>query len=97
VSGNLANLQQIPLFVWIIIGALLLTQGIWIFLDASRRGDRKFLWGFFGLLSVPGNLVIYLLVTRLLVKTKSCPSCGRRLSAQARYCPHCGVPQEKAE
>jgi hypothetical protein len=90
------NISDMPVWIWPILAIVLLSQAGWIYLDASKRGGNRFLWGFFGLLSFPSSLFVYLLVTRKLVKTKNCPSCGKRIGAKARYCPECGTKQESA-
>jgi hypothetical protein len=81
---------------WLIalLAALLLAQASWIFYDAGKRGERRFLWGAFGLLNVPSSLIVYLLVTRLGPRPKACPACGGRVPGDARFCPACGKEQE---
>lgn len=53
--------------VWLaypLIAILLLTQALWIFHDARKRGENAWFWGLLGLLNVPSSLIVYLLVTR---------------------------------
>lgn len=47
-----------------LIALLLLTQSLWIFHDARKRGENAWLWGLLGLLNIPSSLLVYLLVTR---------------------------------
>ncbi len=54
----------IPLYSWVLLGALLVAQAYWIFRDAGRRGYSPWLWGAFGLLNFPSSLIVYLLVVR---------------------------------
>ena len=82
-----------PFWVWILAGAILLVQAIWIYRDASKRGERRILWGLFGLLNVPSSLVVYLLVTRRPGKSKHCPACSARIPGKARFCSECGAAQ----
>lgn len=57
---------EIKLFLFLAL-PLLLAQATWIFWDARKRGEKYYwLWGIFGLMSVPGNLIIYLIVTRVI-------------------------------
>lgn len=84
------NLSQVPVYLWILLGIALLAQGTWIFLDASKRGENKWLWGIFGLINTPGNLIIYLIVTRMFLKTKPCLSCKKYVRQNFNFCPHCG-------
>jgi hypothetical protein len=50
---------------------ILLVQGSWIFYDARKRGEKYYwLWGLFGLINTPGNLIVYLLVSRAIEKNK---------------------------
>jgi len=47
----------------------LLAQATWIFLDARKRGEKHYwLWGLFGLMNVPQSIIIYLIVTRIIMK-----------------------------
>lgn len=87
----MTELSSIHPVLWVGLAIILLIQSSWIFYDASRRGENKWLWGLFGLLNTPGNLIIYLIVTRLMLKTKICEQCGNRMRVNAKYCPHCGV------
>lgn len=73
----------------LLLAAMLLTQATWIFLDARRRGENQWLWGFFGLLNCPSSLLVYLLVTRR--RLPPCPRCGRRPPAEAIVCLRCGM------
>jgi len=51
---------------------IVLIQGTWVFYDARRRREKYYwLWGIFALLNTPGNLLIYLLVTRVILKNKN--------------------------
>jgi len=61
---NWDSTAAVPWWGWMLIGALLLTQGTWIFLDARKRGARAWFWGFVGLVSCPGSLLLYWLVVR---------------------------------
>lgn len=88
------ELALVPIWAWIILITILTVQGIWIFNDASKRNMNKWLWGFFGLLNSPTNLIIYLIVSRMIIKSKKCPACGRKINYQFTYCPHCGERQE---
>lgn len=62
--------KQLIVFL-IIFVPLAIAQGTWIFNDARKHGEKHYwLWGLFGLLNVPSNLIIYLLVTRVILKKK---------------------------
>jgi len=55
------------LIALIIVIPILIMQGFWIFKDAKKRGEKYYwLWGVFGLLNTPGNLIIYLIITRII-------------------------------
>ncbi len=84
------ELSSIPLPLWILLGLILITQGSWMFYDAKKRGEHPWIWGFFGLLNTPTNLIIYLVVTRIIKKVRTCPSCGNKTDVQGSYCSHCG-------
>ncbi len=89
----LSFLRHPPVWAFALLAVLLLAQATWIYLDAARRGERKLLWGLFGLCNIPSSLIVYLLVTRSLEKMKRCPSCGARIGEKARFCPECGAKQ----
>ncbi len=93
--NDINKLLEIPYPLLILIAVLLLVQGSWIFYDASKRGENKWLWGLFGILNVPSNLIIYLLVTRMILKTKNCPHCNRNIKKNAIYCSYCGEKIEE--
>ncbi|MDP9701607.1 hypothetical protein J2T16_004551 [Paenibacillus intestini] len=56
------SLAEIPPVLLVFLAFLLLFQGTWIFLDARKRGRFPWLWGLWGITSVPGPLLIYWLV-----------------------------------
>lgn len=86
---------DLPLWAWPLIALVLLAQAAWIYRDAQGRGERKFLWGLFGLLNFPSSLFVYLIVTRALARKAECPSCHRRIPAGSRYCPDCGAELDR--
>ena len=89
------DLTEIPVILWVLLGTILLLQGSWMFYDAKKRNEYPWIWGIFGLLNTPGNLLIYLLVTRVIKKKKSCPHCGEMVEEKAIYCSHCGEGIDK--
>jgi len=91
---DLKRPETMPVWAWILLATALLCQALWIYRDASRRGEHAFLWGFFGLFNVPSCLLIYLLVTRLIMKSRTCQGCGKRIGEKATFCPACGRKQE---
>lgn len=88
-------IKNTPLCLWVVLIGLLLVQGCWIFWDASKRGENKWLWGLFGLLNVPSNLIVYLIVTRVISKPNSCNVCGKKVRKNYKYCPYCGEKQNR--
>ncbi|RCX13906.1 hypothetical protein DFP94_11917 [Fontibacillus phaseoli] len=56
--------ESLPWGLWVLIALMLLTQGMWIFRDARKRGKEKsaWFWGLWGILNVPTPLIVYLLV-----------------------------------
>jgi len=64
--------EKIPLGLLITLFTLLMAQAIYIFFDAKNSGEKYyFLWGLFGLLNFPSSLIIYLLITRVILKDKN--------------------------
>lgn len=68
----------------------LLCQGSWIFYDAAKRGENKWIWGLFGLINLPSSLIVYLLVTRVIRKEVTCPNCLYNNKKDASFCSYCG-------
>lgn len=52
--------------LWMIAIAvpILLTQSIYLFIDARKREHYPWLWGIWGLIQAPMPLIVYLLVVR---------------------------------
>ena len=46
--------------------------------------------GLLGLLNVPSELLIYLIVTKVIMKHNPCSHCGKNIRDDYSYCPHCG-------
>jgi len=84
---------NLPIYAWVLLGVLLFAQASWIFFDASKRGENKWIWGIFGLLNVPSSLIVYLLVTRVFLKGKACIFCSKKIKDSYSYCPFCGKSQ----
>lgn len=57
------ELQELPVWLWIVLAIVLLLQGTWLFRDARDRGQgwKAWLWGIWGLTVVPSPAVCYLL------------------------------------
>lgn len=56
----------------VIVIPILLIQGTWVFYDARKRKEKYYwLWGIFALMNTPGNLIVYLLVTRVILNNKN--------------------------
>jgi hypothetical protein len=91
------NSNLTPPWIWPLAALILLCQATWIYLDARKRGERRFLWGLLGLVNCPSALIVYLLVTRVIVKTRQCAACGKRAGIDAKFCPHCGAAQGKPQ
>jgi hypothetical protein len=81
--------SEVPIFLWIIIGLALAIQGGWIFNDASKRGENKWLWGIYGLMNIPTSLIVYLIVTRKALKQTKCENCNKNINSKFNYCPYC--------
>lgn len=90
-------LGEQPYGLFAIIGIALVIQANWVFRDAEKRGENKWLWGAFALLNTPSNLLIYLLVTRRLGKRHACPKCGTKILDRHKFCPVCGEEQNEAQ
>lgn len=56
------NLDNPPLWMWIVLGIVLFTQGTWLFNNATKRGRRAWFWGLWGIMNCPTPLIVYWLV-----------------------------------
>jgi hypothetical protein len=54
-----ADFNELPWWGWVLLGAVLLAQSIFIFHDAQKRGAKAWLWGLYGLTSVPTAYIVY--------------------------------------
>jgi uncharacterized BrkB/YihY/UPF0761 family membrane protein len=52
------------LWVIAIVVPILLTQSIYLFIDARKREHYPWLWGIWGLIQAPMPLIVYLIVVR---------------------------------
>ncbi|PAD19749.1 transcriptional regulator [Terribacillus saccharophilus] len=47
------------LIIIILVIPILLAQGIWLYVDAKRRGTYAWAWGIVGLIQFPTPLLLY--------------------------------------
>ncbi|WP_375104001.1 hypothetical protein ACDZ28_03440 [Paenibacillus sp. RS8] len=59
------ELQDVPLWLWILIAVLLMLQGTFLFRDARRRGRKAWFWGLWAITTVPSPVLVYILVVIL--------------------------------
>lgn len=52
------------IIVMLTVVPTVLAQGIYLFIDARRRGYAAWLWGLWGLMNAPMPLFVYLFVQR---------------------------------
>jgi hypothetical protein len=69
-NSNLNELNELPVYVWILLACLLLPQGIFLFRDAQKHGENPWLWGIWGLTTVPMPILLYLIFVRKIFKRK---------------------------
>lgn len=56
--------NSMPVWAWLLLAALLLTQGAWLFRDAKKRDAWPWFWGIWGCIQFPTPLVVYWLLVR---------------------------------
>ena len=56
---DMQQASQLAWWQWLLLAAVLLCQGILIFRDAQKRGAKAWLWGLYGLTSVPSAGLVY--------------------------------------
>lgn len=76
----------------LLVAAIPVIMGIYIYKDAKKRGMNAALWTLIGVLA-PGfiGLIIYLIV-RGEHSDLQCNSCGKPVSTAFSVCPYCGAP-----
>ncbi|MDE5412606.1 sigmaY antisigma factor component [Alkalihalobacterium chitinilyticum] len=62
------DLQDLTIYHWLLIAALLIIQSTWLFIDARKRGHNRWFWGIWGLMNTPLPLIVYLVWSRIFVK-----------------------------
>ncbi len=82
--------MTLNIFSIMAIAFIMLCQASWIFYDAAKRHENKWLWGLFGLMNCPSSLIIYLLITRRFNRQVICPHCFYSIKAESKYCSYCG-------
>lgn len=55
----------------LLLVAILLAQGIWLFVDARGRNRWMWLWGLWGLMQFPMPIIAYLIFVRKIWRRKS--------------------------
>lgn len=65
------ELASIPLWQWILIALLVFSQSTWMFLDARKRGAKRWFWGIWALTTCPLPLIVYLLAVRKIWKRRA--------------------------
>lgn len=58
------NVTDMPIWFWLLIAAVLLSQSAWLFIDARKRESYPWLWGLWGLIQFPMPLLVYAVVVR---------------------------------
>ncbi|HAQ07765.1 MAG TPA: sigma-Y antisigma factor component [Bacillus bacterium] len=65
-KGDLTQVETI--FMLTGVAAILLTQSIFLFLNARRHGHNYWLWGILGLIQAPIPLLVYLIFVRKILR-----------------------------
>ncbi|HJV30822.1 MAG TPA: sigma-Y antisigma factor component [Bacillales bacterium] len=61
---------ELTLPVIILVAAILLSQSLYLFLDARKRSHNYWLWGIVGLIQAPMPTLFYLIFVRKIFKKK---------------------------
>ncbi|MFB4213892.1 sigmaY antisigma factor component [Shouchella sp. JSM 1781072] len=62
-NNDIEQLSEIPIWAWIILGIVLLSQSIYLFFKSRQRGQWKWFWGIWGVTHFPMPLVTYFIWT----------------------------------
>lgn len=63
------NTNNTLLFLVVVI--IVLIQGLWLFLDARKRGHNYWFWGIWGLIQTPLPLIFYFIFARKIYRRKA--------------------------
>lgn len=63
-SANHISQEHLPWPLYLLVAVILLTQGIWLFIDARKHSSHPWFWGLWGLIQAPVPTLVYLLVVR---------------------------------
>lgn len=58
------ELKVLPVWFWVLLIAVLVTQSTWLFIDARKRDSMPWLWGLWGLIQFPMPLLFYFIFVR---------------------------------
>lgn len=64
------ELQQFPLWFYIILMSILVTQSIYLYIDARKRGHARWFWGLWGMIQAPMPILLYLLWSRVIIPAR---------------------------
>lgn len=87
--NNFLELSSGDMLIIVVVIIIMLIQSSWIFYDASKRNENKWLWGLFGLIHCPSSLIIYLVVTRKVTNQILCPHCLYSIRKNSNFCSYC--------
>lgn len=63
-EGRWGVVNEMNLYVFPIAAMILLTQSIYMFVDARKNGMNYWFWGIIGLIQAPLPVIFYLLIKR---------------------------------
>lgn len=58
------ELKTLPIWFWVLLISILITQSTWLFIDARKRESMPWFWGLWGLIQTPMPLLFYFLFVR---------------------------------
>ncbi len=62
------SIDTIPLPIIILIIVLLISQSLFLFHDAHKRNLHPWLWGIWGVISLPLPTILYFIIERKILK-----------------------------
>lgn len=63
--------EEIPVWGWGIIAAILITQSTLLFIQAKKRGRAPWLWGLVGLIQFPVPTIVFIILCQTIWKDRS--------------------------
>jgi hypothetical protein len=67
---NNLDVADVPLWIWLVVIVALLSQAIYLFVDARNRHAYPWFWGIIGAITFPLPIILYAIYVRNIFQKK---------------------------